>query len=137
MSIRNFCLTSTVCFAVVFAGCGKKPAADTGDASAPAPSAPTTVSVGDDSAAPPPPPPVAAPTEPAAPRPDGPPQEENVDGLTQITRAIQSFAISNERPPKDLNELVKAKLIPALPTPPPGKKFLYDPSRMSIKLVNQ
>jgi len=135
MSTRFALFASTCCLMAALAGCGKKPPEETAPA-APAPSSGGKVSVGDqapEAPAPPPPPPpdaAAAPADPA-------PQEEKIDDLTRITRAIQSFSVSYERPPKDLNELVKNKLLPSLPVAPPGKKFLYDPSHMSIKLVNQ
>jgi hypothetical protein len=136
MMLRAFCLAGALSACLVASGCSKKEPTDAGAPAAPA--APAKVSV-DAPDAPPPPPPTAAPVPAAgeAPRPDGPPSEENVDELTRITRAIQSFAINNERPPKDLNELVRAKLLPSIPAAPAGKKFVYDPSHMSIKLVNQ
>jgi hypothetical protein len=111
-------------------GCGKKDApteTPAAEPAAPAETAPTDA---------PPPPPVPGGAN-SAPAPEAAPAEEKIDALTQVKNAIQSFVISNERPPKDLNELVRMKYLKSLPAAPPGKKFVYDPSRMDIKLVNQ
>src|ERR1051325_9779172 len=51
-----------------------------------------------------------------------------------LTQAIQLFYAQEERYPKDLNELVTKRYIGALPTPPPGKKFQYNPSNGELKI---
>ncbi len=52
-----------------------------------------------------------------------------------LNQAIQLFYAQEDRYPKDLQELVTEKYLPALPTPPAGMKFHYDPKAGSIKIV--
>jgi hypothetical protein len=60
--------------------------------------------------------------------------EKTVD-VASITKAIQMFAIEHGRNPKDLNELVEEKVIPALPRPPYGMQFKYDPASGKVSVV--
>lgn len=39
--------------------------------------------------------------------------------------------------PDDLAVLYRAKLLPAVPVPPPGKKYVVDKRKVEVKLVNQ
>jgi len=116
-------------------GCGKKeaPAA----AEKPAASSVSAADLVDKAPAEAPPPAAAeaAPESKPETRPERP--EGNLDSLASVTQAIQSFMVGHERPPKDLNELVTAKLLKSIPQPPPGKKFVYTPSKLEIKLVDK
>lgn len=60
---------------------------------------------------------------------------EKVVDMASLKRAIQMFQASEERYPNDLNELVRSGYIPALPKPPSGMKFDYNPSRGEVRLV--
>ena len=56
------------------------------------------------------------------------------DNLRALNEAI-TFWMATGRPfPKDLNELVTGRLITRLPVPPPGKRFLLDPSSLRVTL---
>ncbi|HSH93141.1 MAG TPA: hypothetical protein VK968_03270 [Roseimicrobium sp.] len=86
------------------------------------------------------PPPTAAPTE-AAPAAAAAAAEAPVaadqDAVTKVTYALQSFSIAMGRNPSSLDELIKSGYLKALPAPPAGKKFKFDPDRMTLTLVNQ
>ena len=56
---------------------------------------------------------------------------------TSLDKAIQLFNVDKGRNPKDLNELVKEKYIPEIPTPPYGTKLEYDPQSGRVKIVKQ
>ena len=57
--------------------------------------------------------------------------DEQVRGLN----GVLSFWLDTGRPfPQDLNEFVAAKLMPRLPTPPPGKQFVLDAARRQVVL---
>jgi len=59
------------------------------------------------------------------------------DALEAVTMAAQSFFIAHERAPKSLEELVSSGYLRKLPTPPAGKKYVYDPERANIALADQ
>lgn len=52
-----------------------------------------------------------------------------------LNKALQLWVPINGFP-KDLNELVKAKFVPALPPLPPGKKFAIDQANLRVILVD-
>jgi PBP1b-binding outer membrane lipoprotein LpoB len=56
---------------------------------------------------------------------------------TSLNQAIQLFNVEKGRNPKDLNELVKEKYIPQVPTPPFGTKLDYDANSGTVKVVKQ
>ena len=63
---------------------------------------------------------------------------ENMDlGLGSLNNALQDFLAAFDRPAKQLDELVQAKMIPRLPTPPVGKKYSIDTRKNKIILVNK
>jgi hypothetical protein len=47
------------------------------------------------------------------------------------------FHAQEERFPRDLNELVQKRYIPAVPAPPPGMRFDYNPQTGELKIVPQ
>ena len=51
--------------------------------------------------------------------------------------AIQTFYTATGRVPTDIAELVRLKLIPEFPDPPPGKKVVIDPIKRQVKLVKK
>ncbi len=52
-----------------------------------------------------------------------------------LNKAIQMFNVENGRYPKDLNELVEKKMIPAIPPAPRGMKLDYDAAAGKVKVV--
>jgi hypothetical protein len=60
--------------------------------------------------------------------------DKTVD-VASLTKAIQMFNVEHGRNPKDLNELVEEKVLPALPTPPYGTQFKYDPASGKVSVV--
>ncbi len=62
---------------------------------------------------------------------------EKTTGLASLNQAIQMFQAQEGRYPKDLDELVKAKLINQVPKAPYGKKFEYDAATGKVTVVNQ
>lgn len=57
--------------------------------------------------------------------------------VNSLRQAIQLFNADKGRNPKDLNELVQEKYLPALPTAPAGMKIVYDPSSGAVKVVRE
>ena len=57
--------------------------------------------------------------------------------LAALNQAIQLFRASEERFPKNLNELVSEGYLPRLPTAPPGTKLEYIPASGQVRQVRQ
>jgi len=55
--------------------------------------------------------------------------------LAELHAALELWTFQRNQPPKDLNELVTTGYLKQLPTPPAGKKFLFDPAKMRVSLV--
>jgi hypothetical protein len=54
---------------------------------------------------------------------------------TKVTAAMHAFYEANNRWPKDFSELVTAKLLKQVPTPPAGQKFLFDSKSRQVLVV--
>lgn len=54
-----------------------------------------------------------------------------------INSAIQQFHAMEDRYPKDLNELAQKRYIRAVPEPPPGSRFSYNPATGEFKILRQ
>ena len=54
-----------------------------------------------------------------------------------LNQAIQMFNVQEGRFPKDLDELVKSKLIGEVPAAPAGMKIVYDSTAGQVKVVPQ
>jgi len=54
-----------------------------------------------------------------------------------LNQAIQMFNVQEGRFPKDLDELVKSKLIGEIPAAPAGMKIVYDSTAGQVKVVNE
>jgi hypothetical protein len=54
---------------------------------------------------------------------------------TKVTAAMHAFHEANNRWPKDFSELVTAKLLKQVPTPPAGQKFLFDSKSRQVLVV--
>jgi hypothetical protein len=61
----------------------------------------------------------------------------NTVDVASLDKAIQMFNVNEGRFPKDLNELVQAKLIAHIPDAPVGKKIVYDPATGKVSIVPQ
>jgi hypothetical protein len=59
----------------------------------------------------------------------------NTIDLASLTQAISLFNVNEGRFPKDLNELVQAKLIGKIPDAPRGMKLVYDPATGKVSTV--
>jgi hypothetical protein len=60
----------------------------------------------------------------------------SVVNLASVNQSIQMFYAQEDRYPKDLNELVTARYLPAIPTAPPGKRLVYNPANGQLRTVN-
>lgn len=74
---------------------------------------------------------------PAGTRPPGAAAPAPVALATQLNNALHSFLEMKGRMPHDINELAAAKLVPAVPPPPPGRKYAIDAKSLEVLLVNQ
>lgn len=54
--------------------------------------------------------------------------------LSDLENAIARFQVDTARLPTNLNELVGHDYIETLPTPPPGKGYVYDPIHGNVSL---
>lgn len=57
------------------------------------------------------------------------------DHLRVLNEALTFWQASGRPFPKDLNELVTAKLLKRLPVPPPGKQFVLDRAKNQVLLA--
>lgn len=57
--------------------------------------------------------------------------------LQVLDELLQAWVMSQNSVPKDLEELVRAKMLSKLPTPPPGKRFAIDQKAAQVVLVNR
>jgi len=62
--------------------------------------------------------------------------ERTIDTVS-LNQTVQLFHAEEGRFPKDLNELVTLKYLPALPEPPAGSKIQYDPASGQVKVVRE
>lgn len=102
---------------VASTGCRKKPAP--AGASTPGPVVPSPIVL------------------PAGTRPPGAVAPVPAALATQLNNALHSFIEMKGRMPNDINELATAKLVPAVPPPPPGRKYAIDANKLEVLLVNQ
>lgn len=61
----------------------------------------------------------------------------NTLSLVGLKQAIQAYQAQEGKLPKDLQDLVKAQVIPKLPDAPRGMKFSYDAASGDVKVVPQ
>ena len=147
IKLNNLIICAVLATSLV--GCGDKPEATKAVTPAKQESPakpPTEVSIGTPTvntavSAPPPgagvatPPPGSAPTAPGTAAAEQ--EVPSKDALDAVTKAAQSFFVSKERAPKNLEELVASGFLKKLPAPPAGKKYVYDPERANITLADQ
>ena len=57
--------------------------------------------------------------------------------LASLKSAIQLYYANEGQYPKSLNDLAAEKYIPAIPEPPQGSSFSYDPKTGELKLLRQ
>ncbi len=62
--------------------------------------------------------------------------EKTID-TTSLNQAIQLFYANEDHFPKDLNEVVAKHYVSAIPTPPQGMRWDYNPKTGEIKMVPQ
>lgn len=60
---------------------------------------------------------------------------EKVVSLAQVQQALQQFHAAEDRWPNDLNELVKAGFLAAVPQVPAGQRLLYDRAGGTVRVV--
>jgi hypothetical protein len=60
---------------------------------------------------------------------------EKVVSLAQVQQALQQFHASEDRWPKDLQELVKAGFLASVPAAPAGQRVVYDPATGAVRMV--
>lgn len=57
--------------------------------------------------------------------------------LQVLDDLVQAWVMSKNSIPKDLEELVKEKMLSKVPAAPPGKRFAIDQKKARVVLVNQ
>ncbi|PAW86024.1 MAG: hypothetical protein B9S33_08985 [Pedosphaera sp. Tous-C6FEB] len=76
----------------------------------------------------------AAPVDPASIVPAEPGSAAHAS-LEMLTFAVQQFQGKKGRLPNDLNELAAAGLIPSVPKPPVGQRYVIDAQKRQVVLV--
>ncbi|MFA6546585.1 MAG: hypothetical protein WCS99_19370 [Limisphaerales bacterium] len=117
--MKSIALLSCVVVCVsLLSACGKKKEEDAGTVSAqPAKKAkPAADATGDKKAA-------KAPAASTAPDEAAPPPYVPMPALLELDAQVANFITQFRRVPDNLEELVRMKVIPRLPQPPPGKRF--------------
>ena len=57
--------------------------------------------------------------------------------LARLTELLNAWVMSKNDFPQSVDDFVKSKMIPKLPTPPPGKKLAIDRTKMRVVLADQ
>lgn len=76
-----------------------------------------------------------APEAPASAQPATPPDPQK--DLAELTMAVRAYYLSQGKQPATLEDLVQARCIYRLPTPPAGKKYALDAKKLEAVLVDQ
>jgi len=67
--------------------------------------------------------------------PDGEPVPNNQPfDLAELTRLVRRFSVEQQKIPQQLEDLVALNYLAAVPTPPPGRKFVVDRKRVEVRL---
>jgi len=114
---RSGAMSGVVLWALLVAGCGDGEASKSGAAKG----------VGGS--------PATAPLDYLAAQGQAKKHSEKVVSLAQVQQALQQFHVTEDRWPKDLQELVKAGLLVAVPTAPAGQRLMYDPASGTVRMV--
>ena len=119
-------------------GCRRKPpalpAAPVAEESpAPAPQSPAATQPGTASS-----PPAAQRVEPVPDRLPTAPNDSSARLPIQqeLTSAVHLYLTDYQKLPPDFATLVKGKYLPAMPKPPPGKRFALDRNRMQVVIMD-
>ena len=120
--------------AALLAGCTKKPAPVPPPTPAPEAAAPAPAAEAQPAAAA-----AETKTDPQNETPEPAPNVSPMDhsNAAGLTLMIQEFYDKNGRVPKDLNELVTAKMLLRAPTPPPGTRYVIDPKGRRVVIVRK
>ena len=54
--------------------------------------------------------------------------------LQELNEVIQAWFTSRGKAPESLEEMAKARFIPKVPTPPPGKQYVIDKEKLRVVL---
>jgi len=54
----------------------------------------------------------------------------------ELTGAIHLYQMDHQKLPADFTTLVREKYLPALPKPPPGKRFALDRNRLQVVIMD-
>jgi hypothetical protein len=57
--------------------------------------------------------------------------------IEDLNKALRLYFQVDPNLPDDLAVLYRAKMIPSVPIPPPGKKYVVDKKKVEVKLVSQ
>lgn len=76
---------------------------------------------------------------PAASAPGLPSAQQPVptNDLEMLNQAMSRYVEISPVPPSDIADLYRVKLIPRVPVPPPGKKYVVDKISWQVSLENQ
>jgi len=59
---------------------------------------------------------------------------QNAVDLAHLTKLVRRYAVEQQQVPKDLVDLVALKYLAAVPTAPPGQKFVIDRKKAEVRL---
>ena len=69
--------------------------------------------------------------------PTAPPNASKTNPVDRkLTEALQRYNEATGKMPPSFNALVAGKYLPALPTPPPGKRYALDRPNMQVVIID-
>lgn len=57
--------------------------------------------------------------------------------LSALTQAVRKYSAEKQRLPLSLDEVLAAGYVKNMPNAPPGKKFVFNPKRVEVILIDQ
>lgn len=60
----------------------------------------------------------------------------NAQHFSQLSQALLTFRRDKQRAPKDWQELIATGYLKQMPTPPAGKRYIFNPASLDVHMVN-
>lgn len=66
-----------------------------------------------------------------------PATQVSADHFSLLTRGLLTFKRDKQRAPRDWQELITTGYLKQMPTPPPGKRYTFNPKSLDVLMVNE
>lgn len=74
---------------------------------------------------------------PAAQQSPGVQESIPVQHFSVLSQALLTFRRDKKRAPRDWQELTTSGYLKQMPNPPPGKRYMFNPTSLDVRMVNQ